>query len=272
MIEGKGYGGILVLAVSLMVGCMDGRQAGGTGIGNPVKGSVTVAMQAGSSQDGLAKIGSPRNPDGSFTIVDAGGSRITVQTAFANVGRIKLKLPDGLDCGDADETACEAAEVAVPGPIIADLMTGKWQPDPGTIRIPVGAYRRIEIRLEGKSKDKPGPDSGLDGHSMIIKGHFAYAGKVEIPIRILLDFDEDVVFASDPGLPVESLGLNRFIIFLDVEKWLAGTDIVQCLDDGKLVLDADGGLTIGKDNACGQLQSDLKAAIKASGSLGRRKG
>lgn len=269
MIEGKRYGRLMVIAATLTAGCMDGRQAGGTGIGNPAKGSVTVAMQAASSQDGLAKIASPRNPDGSFTILDAGGSRITVQTAFANVGRIRLKLPDGLDCGDADETACEAAEVVVPGPIIADLMTGKWQPDPGTIRIPVGAYRRIEVRLDGKSKDKPGPDSGLDGHSLMIKGHFAHAGNPEMPLRILLDFDEDVEFTSDPGLSVESMELNRFIIFLDVEKWLAGVDLVGCIEDGKLVSDADGGISISKDNTCGQLQADVKAGIKASGSLGK---
>ena len=246
---------------------MDDRLAGGTGIGNPSQGVVTVAMQAASGVDGLGKTAAPRNPDGSFTLTDAGGSRITVQEALANVGRIRLKLPDGLDCKDAGGAACEAAEAIIPGPMIADLITGNWLPDPGTIRIPVGAYRRIDVRLEGKSKDKPGPDSGLDGHSLILKGLFEYAGKADRKLSITLDFDEDVRFVSDPGLSLDSIGLNRFTIFLDVEKWFTGVDIGKCLDEGKLQLDADGSLAIDKENACGLLQSDVKAAIKASGNL-----
>ena len=267
MFKGKSNGGLFLLAAAMAVSCMDDRQAGGTGIGNPTKGSVTVAMQAASGVDGLGKTAAPRNPDGSFTLTDAGGSSITVQVALANVGRIKLKLPDGLDCKDAGETACEAAEAVIPGPMIADLITGKWLPDPGTIRIPVGAYRRIDVRLEGKSKDKPGPDSGLDGHSLILRGIFGYSGKADRRLSITLDFDEDVRFVSDTGLSLDSIGLNRFTVFLDVERWLTGVDIGGCLDEGKLKLDADGGLAIDKENACGLLQSELKAAIKASGKL-----
>lgn len=268
----KGIGsGLCALIAVLTASCMDGRQAGGTGIGNPVKGSVTVAMQAASGGDGLAKSAAPRNPDGSFTIADAGGLKLTIRSAFANVGRIKLKLPDGIDCKDADETECANAEAVIPGPIVADLMTAVWVPDPGAFRLPVGTYRRIEVRLEGKSKDKPGPDSGLDGHSLIIKGSFEYAGKADRRLFIALDIDEEVRFASDSGLALERGGLNRFLILLDVEKWLSGVDIGRCLDEGKLALDTDGALAIGKDNSCGQLQSDLGAAIKASGSLARRK-
>lgn len=261
---------LLFLCAAFLAGCMDDRLAGGTGIGNP-KGSVTVAMQAASSQDGLAKAAAPRNPDGSFTIIDAGGTAFTVRSGFANVGRIRMKLPDGIDCLDAHETLCDAAEVSIPGPIIADLMTGNWHPDPGTLSIPVGAYRRIDVRLEGKSNEKPGPDTGLDGHSLIIKGEFDHAGKTGRTFTIALDFEEDVRFISDTGLTVDSVGLNRFIIFLDVEKWLAGANITKCLEDGGLALQADGNLTIDKDNACGQLENDVKAAIKGSGSLGRRK-
>lgn len=270
MFEGIKTGSRLLLGAALLTGCMDDRLAGGTGIGNP-KGSVTVAMQAASSQDGLAKTAAPRNPDGSFTIIDAGGTPFTVQASFANVGRIRLKLPDGLDCKHADETACDAAEVSIPGPLVADLMTGKWLPDPGTFRIPVGSYRRIDVRLEGKSQEKPGPDSGLNGHSLIIKGIFDHAGKTGRTFKITLDFEEDVRFNSDTGLAVESPGLNTFIIFLDVEKWLVDVNITRCLEEGGLALQADGGLVIDKDNTCGQLENDVKTAIKGSGSLGRRK-
>ncbi|MDQ3003692.1 MAG: hypothetical protein M3Y08_20840, partial [Fibrobacterota bacterium] len=124
---------------------------------------------------------------------------------------------------------------------------------------------------EGKSQEKPGPDSGLNGHSLIIKGIFDHAGKTGRTFKITLDFEEDVRFNSDTGLAVESPGLNTFIIFLDVEKWLVDVNITRCLEEGGLALQADGGLVIDKDNTCGQLENDVKTAIKGSGSLGRRK-
>ncbi|MEO7423860.1 MAG: hypothetical protein ABI036_01660 [Fibrobacteria bacterium] len=261
----------LALGAALLAGCLDERVAGGTGVGNPAKGSVTVAMQASSGGNGLAKSSTPRNPDGSFTITDAGGTWFTVRECYANVGRIKFQPPDGSECKDVDETACESLKVEIPGPMVADLMTGKFQPDPGSFRIPIGSYRRIDLRLENPPKN---PDSSflpLAGHSMIILGSFEYAGFKANPFSIALDFGEDVRFESDSGLVIDSTGLTRLVVQLDVGKWLSGVDITRCLDEGKLALLPDGSLVVDKDNACGQLENDIKSAIKVSGRLGKAK-
>lgn len=261
----------MALCGALLAGCLGDRVAGGTGVGNPAKGSVTVALQAASGGNTLARFAAPRNTDGSFTITDAGGSPFTVRESFANVGRIKLHLPEGSDCEDADETACESLKVAIPGPIVANLLTGKWQPDPGSFRVPVGTYRRLDVRLESGLQAAAGPWSGLDGHSMIIKGVFDYAGQSARAFSIALDFEEEVRFGSDSGLWVDSLGTNRLMVLLDVERWLSDVDITACLDKGELELLPDGGLAMDRRNSCGQAVNAVRSAIKASGRLDKRK-
>ncbi|MDB5103391.1 MAG: hypothetical protein JWP91_1080 [Fibrobacteres bacterium] len=271
MLKGMKSSAAIALSAAFLAGCVGERVAGGTGVGNPAKGSVTVSMQASAGGNALAKASAPRNPDGSFTITDAGGTPFTVRESFANVGRIKLQLPEGLDCKDADESACESLQVEIPGPMVADLMTGKWLPDPGAIRIPIGSYRRIDVRLESQSKDSEGTPSILAGHSMILRGSFDYAGSKDKAFSIALDFGEDARFDSDSGLVIDSIGVNRLLVLLDVEKWLSGVDITRCLDEGRLALLPDGSLVVDKENACGQLENDLKSAIKASGRLGKGK-
>lgn len=258
---------LLSIIAAALMGCLESRVAGGTGVGNPTKGSLTVTMQAASG-GALAKraAGTPRNPDGSFDIRDAGGTVFTVRSSSANVGRLKLSLPLGVDCEDADETECEANEVTVAGPFVADLMAGTWQPDPGAFRIPVGNYHRIDVRLQAADEEKPGTDPDLAGHSMIIKGNFAYAGRSDRAFTIGLDFDEDTRFQSDTGFALQA-GNNRITIFLDVEKWLTGADITKCLDNGDLTLDASGNLTAIDSGACSALGESIKDAVKASGRM-----
>ncbi len=257
----------LLAAMAGLAGCLDDRMAGSTGVGNPTKGTVTVAMQAASGGI-LAKrtATAPRNPDGSFDIRDAGGTVFTVKSCHANVGRIKLGLPQGVGCAEADETECDAGEVIIRGPFVADLMTGKWQPAPGPFKVPVGVYGRMDVRLESADEKQPGPDPDLADHSMIIKGVFAYQGKSDRSFSIALDFNEDATFPADSALQV-SAGTNNLIVVLDIEKWLSGSDITGCLQDGSLALDTQGNLSVDKSKSCGTLDNDLKDAVKGSGRI-----
>jgi hypothetical protein len=142
-----------------------------------------------------------RNLDGSFDIRDAAGTVFTVRSGYANVGRIKIALPQGMDCSDADETACESGEAKLEGPWVSDLLTGKWMPDPGSVRIPIGAYKRLLVRLEAQENAPAGvPDLGR--HSLVFAGTFAYAGRPDRPFAIALDFDEDQRFESPSGFAV----------------------------------------------------------------------
>lgn len=262
-------GAILCALTALALsGCLGDRLAGGTGVGNPTKGSVTVALIA---TDPAAAGGAPaktaagvRNPDGSYPIADAGGTVFTVRRSFANVGRIKIALPAGVDCSDADGTACEAGEVKLEGPFAADLLAGTWTPDPGALLIPVGSYRRMDVRLSAQGKiPAAGPD--LSGHSLTLSGTFAYAGRSDRPFLIALDFDEDARFESDSGF-ILAEGSNRLSVVLDIGQWLSQADITACLDSGALPLDADGGISMTAGKDCG-LGKTVKDAIKRSGKL-----
>lgn len=268
-------------AAALLSGCIVDRTAGATGVGNPAKGSVTVALvavdtasaaapsPAAKAAAGSAGAASARNPDGSFEIRDAGGTVFTVRTGYANVGRIKIALPDGMDCSEADETACEAGEARLEGPWVSDFMTGKWIPDPGAARIPVGAYKRLEVRLEAQEKVAAGaPDLGR--HSLVFGGTFAWSGRTDRPFRVALDFDEEERFEAPSGIAVDS-GATAITIALDIARWMSRANLTACLENGSLPLDAAGGFELGKDGAC-NLGQELKDAIKASGSVrGERK-
>lgn len=260
-----------------LAGCIGDRAAGATGVGNPAKGSVTVALVAVDSAPAAApKASAPavavaRNPDGSFAIRDAAGTVFTVRSGHANVGRIRIALPDGLDCADADETACESGEIRLEGPWVSDLLTGEWAPSLGSARIPIGAYKRVEVRLESQEEASAGvPDLGR--HSLVFAGTFAYAGRADRPFSIALDFDEDERFESASGFAIAEGG-NTITVALDIARWLARTDLTACLDDGSLPLDAaTGGFTLEKGRGCA-VEQELKDAIKGSGSVsGERDG
>jgi len=269
----------------LLSGCIVDRTAGGTGVGNPTKGSVTVAMVAqdtvpvakaaaqlvsGPKGNALGKAGAmTRNPDGSFDIRDAGGTVFTVRTGYANVGRIRIALPDGVDCTQADETACQSGEVSIDGPWVSDLMTGKWIPDPGTVRIPLGVYKRLEVRLESQDKVASGaPDLGR--HSLVFGGTFNWSGRADRPFTVALDFDEDERFESPTGFAVAE-GSTTITVSLDIARWLSQANLTACLENGSLALDSAGGFAFEKDGGCG-IEQEMKDAIKASGTVSGKHG
>ena len=258
----------LALICSLLAGCLGDQVAGGTGVGNPTKGSVVVALQAASGPEAMAKSGAlRRNPDGTFTVLDAGGSAFIIRSGYANVGMVGLKLPTGIVCADADETECESDAIKIKGPFVADLMTGKWQPDPGVFHVPSGSYTDMDIRFEPMDKASSGPDAGLNGHTLLIKGTFGYAGRSDRAFSIALDFNEDGSYVSPVGLGVKAQGLDTLIVLMNVDQWLSHADITACLDSGDLSLDAAGNLAIGKDSGCSDLENATKDAIKGSGNL-----
>lgn len=260
------------IAAAILSGCVLDRSAGATGVGNPTKGSVTVALvavdtapAAAAPAKAAAKTAVPnRNPDGSFDIADAGGTVFTIRSGYVNVGRIKIALPDGVDCSEANETACESGEASIEGPWVSDLMTGKWTPDPGAVRIPVGSYKRLDVRLEAQDKVAAGaPD--LARHSLVFGGTFSWSGRSDRPFTVALDFDEDERFESPTAFTV-SEGNTAITINLDIARWLSQANLTDCLENGSLPLDSAGGFAFGKDGGCG-LEQEMKDAIKASGTV-----
>ncbi len=276
----------MALGATLLGGCNSENQAGGTGVGSPTKGTVTVAMVASDTvpvlgktsgtgnkyaakiaafgSSNLSAMSGTRNPDGSFEIRDASGTVFTVRNGWVNLRHIRFKLPEGLNCTDADGTACENSEARIEGPWVSDLMTGMWTPDPGTIALPTGEYRHLSVRMESQERtDSNAPD--LNRHSLVFSGTFAFKGRADRPFTIALDFDEDVSFESTSGFSVAT-GDNQVTIALNIGEWLSQVDLKACLEDEDLPLDASGGFSLDKDSKC-KMEESLKKAVKGSGKV-----
>lgn len=257
------------LLLGCIVGCIEGPATGGSGVGNPPQGTVTFSMQATSGMPPLPKssAGPLGLPDSAFTVTDAGGTTFTIRSSLANVGYVEIKLPDGQECTEAIDRDCEMDEVKLPGPFVANLMTGAFQPDIGTFRIPAGSYKRVEFRLEALKEGAPTPEPSLLGNSMIITGTFSYAGRADRAFSIALDFDEELRVESPTGMTVRDQGLSKLVLLLEVEKWMATADITRCLEEGELLLDQAGNLVANEENDCEGLEEVLKSGVKGSGEL-----
>lgn len=275
------------LALLSLWGCFGERVAGTTGVGNPPQGEVIFAMVAtktpaavaagkraadGASEGfALPNPGSPDTAadpaDTAFTLTDRGGIRFTLRSAVANVGQVKFKLPAGLKCTEDIKQTCEVDDIKIVGPFVADLMAGTFTPAFPAFMAPVGAYQRVEIRLEALEPGAPSPVSALQGHSMVLSGTFAYGGRTDRAFSIILDFDEEATFDSG-SMSVKVGTPNNLRLLFNVDEWLTQADIGRCLDEGKLGLDTLGNLLVDKENACSGLEKVLKDGVKASGDMG----
>lgn len=262
----RAIAGILVLAA--LFGCMDEEVAGGTGVGNPPQGTATFAMAA-SSGDPLAKGTSSREAARRFTLTDAGGTRFDLERAVAHVTWVRLRTPAGRPCRKELHSTCEAEDIRLEGPFVADLMNGTLSPDLPAFQAPAGTYRRIEARLDDLDEDKAALEPALAGHSVVLSGTFAYAGRADRAFSLSLDFNELVRFEGG-SMAVRQDTLTHLLLRFGVESWLKEIDIGRCLDEGRLVLDNQGNLKLDDGSNCDGLEKALKEAVKASGRMSER--
>ncbi len=272
---------LLTLLCLVLSSCIGERTAGATGVGNPPQhAQVELAFKATSSSSVPAKAAAlEKAADGGrtdigssptiFSLSDGGGMPLVLTAASAHIGEIRIRLPDGVSCSDQLEAVCEASDVKLTGPIFSDLMAGGHPGELGEIRLPVGNYRSLEVKLE-PYRPNAGPvvkEPKLEGYSMLLQGTFTYQGLSGRSFFILLRFDEEVRFEASEHIEVFPDTLNRLQVALDVEQWFTQVDIGDCLDKGNLELDSLGNLRVDDNNACSELEGDLKASIKASGRL-----
>lgn len=252
-----------------LMGCLNDKVAGGTGIGNP--GNTEFAVVATSTTTALTKTasGSVRNPDSSFTVTDAGGTPFTIRRAYVNIDEVRIRLPDGENCEHVPDTvACANDDIEIPSPFLSDLMTGTSTPDVGTFSTPIGAYRRVEMKLAPLSASAPSPTEALRGHTVFISGDFAYKGKSDRTFTITLDIDEELRIESTDGMTVLDTGVTRLLVQLKVDDWLAHSNITSCLDADSLSLDSAGNLAIDPTHTCANIGQSLSDDVKASCELG----
>lgn len=251
-------------------GCLGDRVAGSTGVGNPPQSALTFTMVADKGAAAASKTSGARRStlpaDTSLPVADKSGTAFVLRRALVHVGLVKFKLPEGVKCDQALLHPCEADELKIEGDFVADLLAGTFTPAFPTLQAPHGEYRRVDVRLDALDPGHPAADSALIGHSMVLSGTFAYAGRSDRNFSIVLDFDEEIRY--DSGLTrVREAPLNLLKLRLDADHWLADSDIGGCLDSGSLELDDSGGLRIDEENSCEGLEQTIKDGVKASGTL-----
>lgn len=180
--------------------------------------------------------------DGS-TSLDSGGASFTFTQVRANVRHIDLYLPSG------DKRRVE-------GPWSVDLVTGQATPPfPRVEDVPIGGYRRVDIRFA----------PGDDDVTLAAIGTVPFQSQ-PTPFTLALSFDEDARFEGSP-IVLDAGGLASLVARLDPSEWFANLPLSECAADGDLPIDAGTIVITDHQGACSDIEGDIKDAIKASGAL-----
>jgi hypothetical protein len=209
-------------------------------------------------------------PTPSFQSSD--GVKFSLTQARIHLRDIRLDLPKGTKCEDVIGLAvgveCKGSDssktLVVPGPIIADLMTGTTTPDLSGLVVPAGNYKRIDFRLEEAKGDEVAATEPLLGYSLLLGANFAeQAGKT---LELRLKFSEDARFESATGVDVPEGG--TLIGMLNPAIWLEGLPLSKCLEKGDVVFE---GNVLRIDSRakgdCGAAEELVKTNVKRSADL-----
>ncbi|MFP2925347.1 hypothetical protein ACLESO_09035 [Pyxidicoccus sp. 3LG] len=201
------------------------------------------------------------------------GTAFTLTQARIHLRDIRLDLPKGTKCEDVSGllagAECKGGDdsktLVVPGPIVADLMTGATTPDLSELRIPAGNYKRIDFRLEEAKSEDVGAAEPLLGYSFLARADFTVDGAAR-KLEMLFKFSEDARFESATGVDVPEGG--SLIAFLKPQVWLEGLPLGECIQDGEVeVADATVRIDGKSGGKCSDAESTVKSNIKRSGDL-----
>lgn len=244
--------------------------------GGQSQANLGLKVQAAPTASTPAALMKALSGSSSTTAIDA--QNISVTEGQACVEEIKLKLPEGLTCADAnfvaaDNIKCEVeteieegvsvtqSEIKVTGPILFDLVTGAATPSLAGIALPSGAYHDIEFKF--------GAGCNLGGEtSIVLKGNMKDSAAVDHPFEMNLEYAEDLKIESPTDIQVLEGETNGVFANLILNNWFATIEFVDCLDHGDLVADVNGVIQINKDTVatgkCDKIYEDVLDGIKDS--------
>lgn len=230
------------------------KPAGNSSVTLSVQGSLPTPFNLTASAD-LPVIGKGGNVIGTLTLTEA---RLSLK-------EIKLKL--------ASDDAVGRQEFQ--GPFVVDLLTSQLKPDPGTIEVPAGTYRDIELNLATLDKDAAGDvvaaGDPLIDRSIFLTGTYKPAGGVSS--TVVMDFDVNERFSlgragsAFAGMNVVEGQPNSVIIAFGVGQWFnfSGKDAdFSDLAGASIVLTKEA-----KGNLAQDVRKDIKENIKGSAKFGK---
>ena len=192
---------------------------------------------------------------GPFYAEDAAGTIFEIREARANIDRIRLFLPGGIDCDAVDphpQVRCNPAMYVIEGPFDVDLVAGTSDP-PIEAPLPVGTYRRFEVRFMASD--------ALGDRTLVGSGVFDDGG-TETSFDFAFRFNDTARLEPDGGVTVAAD--KEVLASLDVSTWFSAVPITDCLASGDLE-STDGRLRlVDGSGRCSSLESDIIDAVKSS--------
>lgn len=264
------------MAGALALGALSALSActGGTGEGNPEFGYISVSLRAQVDPPAAKRSMVLDNPslakhaaNDTLRLFDEDNTPYTIHNIYAHVDRVEIARPKGSECHPTDSTDCTDSSLVVSGSRYVDLLENPSPSILNNLPVPVGIYNRMKIRF-GKLADtgRSVPDAyrPLIGHSIVMKGTFAYGGVSNRPLAIHLDLDEAFVFEQASGLAVRTDSPYSWAGVFLAGKWLEELDIKECLDEGEIALQPDGGLIIESGSECNEIEDSLEENVRRS--------
>ena len=287
------------LGVSLIALALGAGSGGcGTTVGNPmvaleIQGTAPGTLSAPIAFPSLARLTAPlygpvsalASPRRDSILSAASAATIEVEVSDANgdpIGTLTLDTARlALEEITIETDDSETKDPDFPGPYIVNLVTNTVEPALGTIQLPAGTYKQIQLKL-AKTEDGDVPSSDdLFKRSIYVEGTYSgEAGgstRTDIPFTMAFDLDEEFqltptggtsagisLAAGENATIIVAFRLNRWLRFNDGETNSDGLDFDNLsVGGGEIVLDEDAS---GDDE---KIREVIKENIKISADYGK---
>lgn len=188
--------------------------------------------------------------------VDQTGNVFVLATARAHVRHVELYLPTGVSCEGF--SGCDGDKIRVDGPWDVDLLTGHATPAFPRVEVPLGTYRRIDIRFE--------PDD--DDVTLAATGTVADDDDDDVsPFSLALDFNETARFETPAGIVVGADAVQDAVARLDPAGWFAALPLIDCAGNGEIPIENGTIIITDGSGSCSEVEGVVRDAIKGSGRL-----
>ncbi len=264
-------------ALTLFISCSteSGMSSGSKLIGEgAIKMQVIAPNSAGRvSAPAFNQSSAVSESETTVVIKDAAGTDFTLSRVVALVKDIEFDYADEFKCDsvetvDEDDFCSPSSKVALEGPFLADLIRGTFSPDVGLFDIPIGTYKRIDIRIDDAKKEMAliDVDDIMFEHSYLIEGSYDNNGTAQT-FALALKFNEDLRIENENGLAITTDATQNILIGLNVAQWMQGVDLTACLNEEKMAF-VEGEKKVINDStakgSCTEIEGLVKENIKKS--------
>ncbi len=233
--------------------------AGGTGSGNPgnaVASVKVIADTAGTSSPAKRLAGGPNAPFLDLPQQDTGDLPMKVESVTITVRRVHFLLDETENpaelLGDFEgKVAADSESIFLEGPVTFDVLTGGTVPSLDSVKLPPARYTGLKLEAAAPGG---GPQTGSpDRCASRIVGSYEWS---DTSGAFTFCLSPRIFISKRAGGPyrIGKADTVDFVLRLDWERWLEGTDLKSCIDEGSLPLDPGDELLIDAQSGIGSCE------------------